>query len=152
MSAVKSPPIPFGRHLGVAARTSSDLLDAIMIREGERPETWIALNLIATSGPNTRRDDLVQSLVSGLRFPNDAPAAQILGQLERQGFIRVVAEEGDGRLVVLTPAGEERFAHLLGVISQASARALTDIDPEDVETTIRVLGQYREKALALIAG
>ncbi len=153
MRSTQAPPVPFGRHLGAATRTSSDLLDAIMVREAERSETWIVLNLIATSGPGKRRDDLVRELVSGLRFVTEAPAEQILGQAERHGLIHVVVEpDGTGGLVALTPAGEERFSHLLAAINQASDQALSGIEPEDVQTTIRVLGQYRVNALALLAG
>ena len=95
----------------------------------------------------------MRDLVSGLRFFNEAPAEQLLGQAERQGLIRFAAEpDGAGSRVELTPAGEERFAHLLAAINRASAQALSGIDPEDVQTTIRVLGQYREKALSLLVG
>lgn len=153
MSVTKAPPIPFGRHLGAAARTSRDLLDMILIAEAERYETWIALNLIATAGPGKRRDELERELVAGLQLANDSPVLQLLGQMERLGLIRFEAAPGrEGSVVELTPAGEARFAQLLGVINKAAARALSDVDPEDVETTLRVLGKYREGALALLAG
>ena len=153
MSVTKAPPIPFGRHLGVAARTSSDLLDKILVDEAERFETWGVLNLIATGGPGKRRDELERELVAGLQLANAAPVLQLLGQMERLGLIRFdAAPGGEGSVVELTPAGQERFEHLLGVINEASARALSDVDPEDVETTLRVLRTYREGALALLAG
>lgn len=147
-----SPSVPFGRHLGAAVRSGRDLLDSVLIAAATTYDTWIALNLISNGGEEgVPRADLRRNLMQAQVGASDAEVGQLLAQLQRHGLVRarnpVPREENDVRLV-LTPEGSAEFQQLLAAVNAASGRALAGIDPEDVATTIRVLGLFREGAAA----
>jgi hypothetical protein len=132
-------------------RSGRELLDTVLIAEATTYDTWIALNLVASgAGDGVPRDDLRRNLVQALAGANETAAIQLLAQLERLGFVQIlIPASGElGARVALTPAGNAEYQRLLASVNAASARALAGIDPEDVATTIRVLGQFREGAAA----
>jgi MarR family transcriptional regulator for hemolysin len=148
---VASPSVPFGRHLGAAVRSGRNLLDIVLIGEAMTYDTWIALNLISSgAGNGMPRDDLERDLRQGLPGANEASVAQLLAQLARHGLVQTL-ESGTDKVeprVVLTAEGEVEFHRVLAVVNAASAQALSGIAPEDVATTIRVLGQFQQGAAA----
>jgi len=152
MTVTQAPPIPFGRHVGVAARAARALLDDVLVREATTYETWIVLNMLATGEPGIQRDSLEQNLATGLEI-NDAATSQLLGQLEQFGLIRTnpVPGERDGRRVEMTAEGVAHYRRLLSAVNQRSAQVLGNVDPDDLQTTIRVLGQFKERADAKLA-
>src|ERR1700727_2449683 len=82
------PPVygQFGQALGLAERTLSANLRAHLAERDTKPETWYALQLVATRGPGFARDELAGVLES----PNlDASAVRdLLARLEGDGLIR----------------------------------------------------------------
>jgi DNA-binding MarR family transcriptional regulator len=153
MTATQTPPVPFGRQLGEAHRAGRALLNDVLAREGTTYETWIAYNLIASGGPEVRRDELERALATALDISAVA-VTQLLGQLARFGLIQLVPEAGDATeaQVALTAAGAADYQRLLGLVNQRSAQAFAGVDPDEVQTTIRVLGTYSQQAQTLLAG
>ena len=146
-----SPTVPFGRHLGAAVRSGRDLLDSVLIAEATTYDTWIALILLASQlEDGVPRDDLRRDLMQALPVASEAGVRQLLAQLERYGLVHTLEPvSGDHRSrLALTPAGSAEYQRLLSKVNAASSRALSGIDPADVATTIRVLGQFREGAAA----
>jgi DNA-binding MarR family transcriptional regulator len=151
MSIPQTTTIPFGRHLGVAGRAARALLDTVLVDEATTYETWIALNLLATGGPAVRREVLQDNLAVGLEM-KPAAIAQLLGQLERFGVIRAERGKDGGAQIAFTAEGAAYYQHLLEAVNRRSAQVLGSIDPDDLQITIRVLGQFRVRAEALLAG
>lgn len=153
MTATQSPPIPFGRYLGAASRSARALLDDVLAAEATTYETWIAFNLLAAGAPNVPRDELQRNLALALQMNNGAAVSQLLGQLELVGWLHTLptVEHGKPPLVEMTTEGAGHYQRLFAVVSQRSAQVLADVDPEDLQTTIRVLGTFREQADALLS-
>jgi DNA-binding MarR family transcriptional regulator len=153
MTVTQAPPVPFGRHLGMAGRAGRALLDEVLIAETTTYETWITLNLLATGGPNVRRDDFARQLAAAFQDLDGAAIAQLLGQLESFGVIRTRPVPADSKVlqVELTAEGDARYQRVLAAVNRASGQVLASVDPDDLQTTIRVLGQFRERAEAMLA-
>src|SRR5437763_10097839 len=80
----------FGQALGLAERTLSANLRAHLAERHTEPETWYALQLIATRGPGLAREELIGVLES----PNfDADSVrELLARLDANGLIDGGAE------------------------------------------------------------
>ena len=65
----------------------------------------------------------------------------MLAQLDADGLIH-----GDTELS-LTPAGEALFADLRSYVFERTARLLGQLDPGDVETTIRTMQAITQRAI-----
>jgi DNA-binding MarR family transcriptional regulator len=150
MTATQTPTIPFGRHLGAAQRAGRAMLDEVLAAEGTTYETWIALNLLATGGPVMRGEEFARIVGAALEL-KPAGVAQLLGQLERFGVLRAELGAGKGGQIALTEDGSAYYQRLLAAVNERSAQALAGIDPADVQTTIRVLSQFKEQAEGLLA-
>lgn len=152
MTETPTASVPFGRHLGGAARAGRALLDSVLVREDTTYETWITYNLLSTSDPGVRQDDFARTLASVLQI-SDAAVAELLGQLAAAGLIRMEMGSGpDAAGIGLTGAGEAHFQRVLADVNAASSEALAEVDAADVQTTIRVLGQFQERIGALLPG
>jgi hypothetical protein len=94
-----------------------------------KPETWNALQLIATRGPALARDALSRALEDSrtLKRRLDARAAR---RLQGEGLIRGDAE------VDLTDEGAALHRSLRDYIAASRARLLGRFDLADVETTV----------------
>ena len=134
MPEVTAPPAvygQFGQALGLAEKTLSAILRAHLAERDTEPETWYALQLIATRGPSCART----ALIDALEGPNfDAGSARVLlARLESDGLI-----DGDDALC-LTAAGEALHRGLREYIAAPSVRLLSQFDLGDLETTVRTL-------------
>jgi hypothetical protein len=120
-----TPPTPlFGQVLGGAQNAARGALDRLLAAEDTTFEQWLALNSLATGTPAPLDDGAFADLTdAGLVAPGPA----------------------------LTPAGEERHAHLRERIAALSASFLADVPPEDVATARRVLETLTAKATAFTA-
>jgi DNA-binding MarR family transcriptional regulator len=128
----------FGQALGLAERTLSANLRAHLAERGIEPETWYALQLIATRGPGLARDELTGVLES----PNFDPASvhALLARLEDDGLISGDAE------VDLTDDGKTLHTSLREYIAGPTIELLTQFDVDDIETTVRTLKAITESA------
>lgn len=129
----------FGRALAFAERTLTATLREHLAKRGTEPETWYALQLVATRGPGLARTELGHVLEGS---PNlDAQSTrELLARLEDEGLLR-----GDAN-VDLTPEGVELHRDLREYISGPTATLLGQFPLADVETTVRTLQAITERA------
>lgn len=129
----------FGRTLAFAERTLSAVLREHLAQRDTRPETWYALQLIATGGPGLSRAMLSHDLEGS---PNlDASSTrELLAGLQADGLI-----SGDTH-VDLTPEGKALHASLREYIAGPTTRLLGQFDIHDIETTVRTLQAITRRA------
>jgi DNA-binding MarR family transcriptional regulator len=135
------PPIygQFGQALAFAERTLTETLTEHLAERGTRPETWYALQLIATRGPGLSREALSLDLDRS-RNLDAGSAGELLTRLEAEGLIR-----GESH-VDLTPKGEEMFRGLREHVLGGTARLLGQFDIRDIETTVRTVQAITRRA------
>jgi hypothetical protein len=139
---VTTPPAvygQFGQALGLAERTLTDMLREHLAQRDTKPETWYALQLIATRGPGLSRDVLTH-LLEGSRSVDAKDVRDLLARLEAQGLIR-----GDAELD-LTDDGAALHRSLREYIIGPTIALLSQFDIHDVETTVRTLQAITERA------
>src|SRR5258708_21853449 len=139
---MNAPPVlfgQFGRTLAFAERTLTATLRQHLAERGTEPETWYALQLIATRGPGLDRDALSADL-EGSRTLNADSTRELLTRLEAEGLIR-----GDAK-VDLTAEGETLHRSLRDYIAGPAVRLLSQFDVDDVETTVRTLQAITARA------
>ena len=137
-----TPPVSFGQFgqtLAFAERTLTAVLRQHLAERQTAPETWYALQLIATRGPGLDRGALSRDLEGSPALNADATRA-LLARLETEGLIR-----GDAELD-LTPEGEALHRSLRESIAGPRNQLLSQFDVDDVETTIRTLQAITERA------
>ncbi len=121
----------FGQVLAFAERTMSEVLDKHLAERDIRPETWYAVKLAATQKPT--RAALHRDL-AGSRNMNADSARELLARLEAEGIIH-----GDTQ-IELTTEGEALFRELRDhVAASPTAALLTQLDADDLDTTVRTL-------------
>jgi hypothetical protein len=137
-----TPPVlfgQFGRTLAFAERTLTATLRQHLAERGTKPETWYALQLIATRGPGLAREALSADL-EGSRTLNADSTREMLARMEAEGLIR-----GDAT-VDLTAEGETLHRSLRDYIAGPTVRLLSQFDVDDVETTVRTLQAITARA------
>ncbi len=142
-----TPPVyfsQFGRTLAFAEQTLTATLRQHLAERGTTPETWYALQLIATRGPGLARQALSNEL-EGSRTLNPDSVRELLARLEAEGLIR-----GDSELD-LTSEGEALHRSLREYIAGPTARLLSQFPADDVETTVRTLQAVAERAAQELA-
>lgn len=128
----------FGQALGLAERTLSANLRAHLAERNTEPETWYALQLIATRGPGLARDELIGVLESP-SFDADS-ARELLSRLQADGLIRGDAE------VDLTDEGKALHGQLREYIAGPTVELLSQFDVGDIATTVRTLQAITKRA------
>jgi hypothetical protein len=137
-----TPPVlfgQFGQTLAFAERVLTATLRKHLAERETKPETWYALQLIATRGPALAREALSADL-EGSRTLNADSTRELLARLEAEGLIR-----GDAKLD-LTPEGETLHRSLRDYIAGPTIRLLSQFDVDDVETTVRTLQAITARA------
>ena len=122
----------FGQALAFAERTMTATLREHLAQRDTAPETWYALQLIATRGPGLSRQALSRDL-EGSPHLDAASTRELLSRLQAEGLIR-----GDTHLD-LTAEGKALHRSLREYIAGPTARLLGQFDIHDIETTIRTL-------------
>ena len=131
----------FGYTLALAERTLTVVLQDHLAERGVRPETWYALQLLTVRGPVLDREALAADLASS-RALNPDSTRELLAQLEAEGLIR-----GD-REIELTDDGRALHRSLREYVAVPRDRLLSQLDVEDIETTVRTLRAIAERAAA----
>ena len=129
----------FGQTLAFAEQTLTVALREHLAQRGTRPETWYALQLIATRGPGLSRQALSRQL-EGSRNLNAGSTRELLARLEAEGLIR------GGTHVDLTAQGEALHRSLREYVAGPAARLLSQFDLHDIETTVRTLQAITKRA------
>jgi DNA-binding MarR family transcriptional regulator len=132
-------PVPFGRTLAFAERTLTAVLRQHLAQRDTTPETWYALQLIATDGPRLTREALSRDLESARTLTADS-TRELLARLEAAGLIR-----GDTELD-LTAEGEALYRSLRDYIAIPTAQLLSQFDTDDINTTVRTLQAITQRA------
>jgi hypothetical protein len=129
-----APPIygQFGQALAFAERTLTSVLRAHLAERDTEPETWYALQLIATRGPGLARDELSAVLEGSPNLDADSTRA-LLATLQADGLI-----EGDAQ-VDLTPEGAALHRSLREYVLRPTVELLSQFELDDIETTVRTL-------------
>jgi hypothetical protein len=133
------PTATFGQTLAFAERTLTETLRRHLAERETKPETWYALQLIATRGPGLAREALSHELEVSRTLNTDS-TRELLARLEAEGLIR-----GDAELD-LTAEGDTLHRSLREYIAGPTARLLGQFEPDDVETTMRTLQAIAERA------
>ena len=129
-----APPIygQFGQALAFAERTLTSVLQAHLAERDTEPETWYALQLIATRGPGLARDELSTVLEGSPNLDADSTRA-LLSRLQADGLI-----EGDAH-INLTAEGTAFHRSLREYVLRPTVDLLSQFELEDVETTVHTL-------------
>jgi DNA-binding MarR family transcriptional regulator len=129
----------FGQTLAFAERALTAVLRQHLAERQTTPETWYALQLIATRGPRLAREALSRDL-EGSRTLSADSTRELLARLEADGLIR-----GDAELD-LTPDGEALHRSLRESIAGPRNQLLSQFDVDDIDTTVRTLQAITERA------
>ena len=129
----------FGQTLAFAERALTAVLRRHLAERQTTPETWYALQLIATRGPGLARKALSADL-EGSRTLDADSTRELLARLEAEGLIR-----GDANLD-LTSEGETLHRSLRDYIAGPTVRLLGQFDIDDIETTVRTLRAITRQA------
>ena len=129
----------FGQALAFAERALTAVLRQHLAQHQTTPETWYALQLIATRGPGLDREALSRDLEGSPNLDADS-TRELLAGLEADGLIRGEAE------VDLTTAGEAVHRSLRESIARPRNALLSEFEVEEVETTIRTLQAITARA------
>jgi DNA-binding MarR family transcriptional regulator len=129
-----TPPIygQFGQALAFAERTLTTVLRDHLAQRDTEPETWYALQLIATRGPALARDELSSVLEGSPNLDADS-TRELLAALQADGLI-----DGDAH-VDLTPEGAALHRSLREYVLRPTIELLGQFELEDIETTVRTL-------------
>jgi hypothetical protein len=137
-----TPPVAFsqfGTTLAFAEQTLTASLRRHLAERDTKPETWYALQLIATRGPRLARTALSDDLERS-RTLNADSTRRLLARLEADGLIRGDVE------VDLTAAGVALHRSLREYIAGPTVQLLSQFDVADIETTVRTLQAITEQA------
>jgi DNA-binding MarR family transcriptional regulator len=129
----------FGQTLAFAEQTLTVALREHLAQRGTKPETWYALQLIATRGPGLSRQALSQQLERSRNLNADS-TRELLARLEAEGLIR------GGTNVDLTAQGEALHRSLREYVAGPATRLLSQFDIHDIETTVRTLQAITKRA------
>jgi hypothetical protein len=129
----------FGQALAFAERTLTATLREHLAQRDTKPETWYALQLIATRGPGLSREELSQVLEGSPNLDADS-TRELLAGLQAEGLIR------GGDRVDLTAEGQALHRSLREYIAGPTTRLLGQFDIRDIETTVRTLQAITRKA------
>ena len=141
MSATPAVYGQFGQTLAFAERTLTTILREHLAERDTQPETWYALQLIATRGPGLGLDEL-SSLLEGSPNLDANSTRELLARLRAEGLI-----QGDAR-VDLTADGTRVHQSLREYISRPTTALLSQFDLDDIETTVRTLQAITATATA----
>jgi DNA-binding PadR family transcriptional regulator len=137
-----TPPAVFGQlgqALAFAERTLTEILHKHLAERDTKPETWYALQLIATRGPGLSRQALISDLERSRNVDSDS-IAPLLARLEADGLIQ------GGAQVELTTQGEAFHRSLREYVTGPTARLLSQFDIHDIETTVHTLQAITKRA------
>jgi DNA-binding MarR family transcriptional regulator len=123
----------------LAERTLSANLQAHLDERGTEPETWYALQLIATRGPRLAREEL-SSVLESRNFDADS-VRELLARLEADGLITGRTE------VDLTDEGKALHGSLRAYIAAPTVELLSQFDLDEIETTVRTLNAITKSAV-----
>jgi hypothetical protein len=140
----RAPIVTIGQAVGQAEAVLSRFLARVLAQTGTSRQAYLAMQRLTSLGAATREDYLAD-LSSWLQVDLWA-AGELADSLAADGLI----EQADGT-VRFTAAGQALRDQITGAGSAATRSVLESVDPADLETTIRTLGDITARARALLA-
>jgi len=132
-------PVPagaaIGQAVGQAESVLSRLLAGVLAKTGAKRETYLALQRLLAHGDDIRREDYVRDLSDALDVDLWS-AGELARDLVAGGLVTLT-----GETIRLSEAGAERRELIRREIAAVMAPVWEQLDPADVETTIRTLGR-----------
>jgi hypothetical protein len=129
----------FGRALAFAEQTMTAVLREHLAERDTTPETWYALQLIATGGPELERETLTRDLERSRNLDEES-VRELLEGLAAEGLISA------GTHVELTAEGAAVHRGLRDYIAAPTIRLLSQFDIHDIETTVHTLQAITRRA------
>jgi Mn-dependent DtxR family transcriptional regulator len=129
----------FGTTLAFAEQTLTARLHEHLAKRHTKPETWYALQLIATRGPGVSQEALTDALERSRNVKVDS-TRELLARLQAEGLVR-----GDTELD-LTDEGKALHGSLREYIIGPTTQLLSQFDIHDIETTVRTLQAITKRA------
>jgi DNA-binding MarR family transcriptional regulator len=124
-----------GQAVGQAESVLSRLLAGILARTGTKRETYLALQRLLVHGDDIGREDYVRDLSDALDVDLWS-AGELARDLVAGGLVTLT-----GETIRLSAAGAELRELIRREIAAVMAPVWEQLDPADVETTIRTLGR-----------
>jgi len=137
-----------GREINLAGRAMRTLLDSRLSHAKTSFATWSVLFVLDMEGPIIQRE-LPQ------RLDVEGPTlVRRLDQLEAEGLVLRSDSPSDRRAtrVALTEAGRALFKRVRSSVSDTESEVIRELQPGDVETTLRVLRHLIDKSRQLTKG
>jgi DNA-binding MarR family transcriptional regulator len=132
-------PVPVGAAIGQAVGQAesvlSRLLAGVLAKTGTKRETYLALQRLLVHGDDIGREDYVRDLSDALDVDLWS-AGELARDLHAGGLVTLT-----GETIRLSAAGAELRELIRREIAAVMAPVWAQLDPADVETTIRTLGR-----------
>jgi MarR family transcriptional regulator for hemolysin len=126
------------RDIVVSGRRWRKLANERIKAAGQTMARWETLFLVAFSGQELTQSDLAR-LIS-IEGPT---LVRMLDLLEQDGLIERRQSTTDRRVTTntATPEGRKVIDQVMGITNRMRAELLQDIDPAELQTTLKVLGE-----------
>jgi MarR family transcriptional regulator for hemolysin len=126
------------RDIVVSGRRWRKLANERIKAAGQTMARWETLFLVAFSGQELTQSDLAR-LIS-IEGPT---LVRMLDLLERDGLIERRQSITDRRVTTntATPEGRKVIDQVMGITNRMRSELLQDIDPAELQTTVKVLGE-----------
>ena len=130
------------RDIVVAGRRWRKLANDKIRPTGQTMARWETLFLVAFSDHALTQSELAKEI--SIEGPT---LVRMLDVLAKEGLIERKQSEIDRRVTTnaITPAGRAAIDQIMGVTNALRAEILEGIDPVELETTLKVLGQIIER-------
>ena len=137
-----------GKEVNLAARAMRAVLDSRLGHAKTNFATWSVLLILDREGP------IIQRELAGLLEVEGPTLVRRLDQLEAAGLVVRSSSPDDRRAtrVALTPHGKAVFKRVRSSVSETESELVQDLDPADVETTVRVLRHLIDKCRRVLKG
>jgi len=132
-----------GQTVGQAEAVMTRLLAGVLAETGTARQTYLALQRLLVHGDSAPREDYIRDLSDWLDLDLWS-AGELADDLVADGLL--VLADGNIRLA---EAGSELRERIRGTIAEITAPLYAELDPADIETTVRTLRELTKLTRAL---
>jgi DNA-binding MarR family transcriptional regulator len=132
-----------GQTVGQAEAVMTRLLAGVLAETGTARQTYLALQRLLVHGDSALREDYIRDLSDWLDLDLWS-AGELADDLVADGLL-VLADEN----IRLAEAGSELRERIRGAIAEITAPLYAELDPADIETTVRTLRELTKLTRAL---
>ena len=132
-----------GQTVGQAEAVMTRLLAGVLAETGTARQTYLALQRLLVHGDSAPREDYIRDLSDWLDLDLWS-AGELADDLVADGLL--VLADGNIRLA---EAGSELRERIRGAIAEITAPLYAELDPADIETTVRTLRELTKLTRAL---